>query len=196
VANRWQSTTLVDANFEKDDINKVALDLLNKINITYSQPYPIGALYEQFATQPAPAGLYPGTVWSNITSQLPQSAVTAVYASGTNYIQWTDGTMKQWGVLPGGTSSAGGPWTTSPFNYSASITFPQTFADTTYSIVGTPGSCSSYPFMGYLSSKLVGSVAWYVFCNANTTIAAGTYEAIGKWSLTPVYPSTYWVRTK
>ena len=190
MANRWQSTTLVDEVFKKDDINKVALDLLQKVNTAYAQPYPVGALYEQFSTQPAPAKLYVGTTWSDITKSLPQSVTTAVYASGTGFIQWTDGTMQQWGTYSATTATAYSAFFYAP---NVTVTFPIQFTATPVLVLGANlgGSVGNPFYSSYGPSTFLGSI----LTSNNLTTYTCSWQAFGKWSLTPVYPTTYWVRT-
>jgi hypothetical protein len=115
----------------------------------------------------------------NVTSK--DWSISGSNANG-NYEYSSDGILTQRGVFPGGTTSGGGPWTTSPFFYLGSVTLPISFLDTSYSLAIIIGEGSStFQWVGYLHTKTASTFSNYIFNNQSAPIAGGTWTTIGIW---------------
>ena len=153
--------------------------------------YPVGATYTQYYGESTPASLFGGT-WTDITSTITQGVIQ-VHSSGSNsngsWIRYTDGTMMCWGYnisLPTGVNQS---FTTNyPINFTNDYSTGQTF---TYSIVSNAGNYpTSYVLNGYPTTSQAG-----ILYTVAGSLCRITWQAIGKWSSAPVYPTTIWRRT-
>jgi len=167
--------------------------------------YPVGATYTQYYGESTPASLFGGT-WTDITSTITQGVIQ-IHSSGSNsngsWIRYTDGTMLCYNAFSGlsgawnNVSSIGSAGTTS-YKQTGSITFPVAFVNppiVTASVKeDTP---TTYSFLGYVNTISATAFNQYIFNMGNTYVGTLSYywQAIGKWSSTPVYPTTIWRRT-
>ena len=125
--------------------------------------------------------------WTQVGTQNGTGIVASGNNSNGNYIEFSDGSMTQWGIFPNGTSSSGGPWTTNFYYYLGVVTLPVTFVDTNYRAVVTPGNSGTFPLTGYQppGAKLTTGFSNYIYSDTNEAISNGSWIATGKWTNTP-----------
>jgi hypothetical protein len=173
-------------------------DVVYASNIASS--FPVGSIYPQYVGFGTPASLFGGT-WTDVSSSMPQGAKGGIYASGVtggiNYIQYSDGTMEQWGQVT--TTTNGGPltnWfgTASGTTYYSNIVvvFPIQFVGTLPVITVNDRDTNS---AGRATAIALSQTNLQTF---SPTLSASSYiqwRAIGKWSATAVSPVTFWQKT-
>lgn len=202
MANKWNSTTLVDEGYTKDDVNKALLDLLDKINQAYNNSFPVGYIYTQYPGTQNPASLFGGT-WTDVTSTVPLGAQSGIHESGVignvSYIKYTDGTMVQWEVACtisyGPTNTAIGSlfYTGSP---TATRAFPIPFVNIP-SVTASPAGSTGGAMLFQLAGVSTGGFNGYGMTSITGSTGFPMYDwiAIGKWSVSPISVLTVWKKT-
>jgi len=197
-SNSWNDLQVsTDGTFTSPSNELMATTQAVQTFVSGKTSFSVGQVYTQYTGTPTPASIFGGT-WADISASISQSAKGGVYASGTNangsWIQWADGTMYCWFQSPVSltiNTAYGGIF----YSSQTTFTFPQPFLSGNIPVVtlnASKGTLSGFEWGSQIVATTTTNFQFSLLGATASDNAFPEYTAIGKWSATPVSPSTFW----